>query len=791
MVKLDSFKLVKKQQWRGLIDQIAATKEEIASATAFIKEIEQGNLDSFDVENADANSLTGSLVTMRNKMKAIAQEEKDRNWVAEGLAKFSEILRSNNDDLHKLSDRIISGLVKYMEANQGGLYLINRTNKSDINIEMVACYAYDRKKHVSKKVGLGEGLLGQAALEKQTIYMTDIPADYVKITSGLGEATPRNIIIVPLKLEEEVYGLVELASFHVIKKHQLQFLEKLSETLASTIAAVKTQEQTQNLLMESQTQAEQLRSQEEEVRQNMEELAATQEEMQRILNEVQRKEKEVSDLINASTDAIVSISRSYKIILFNTAFAHTFKNHKIQKDFDFMSLFSRQHQTRLRERYGEAFGGKGSEVIDHLTKDDGTEVFYRVRCVPVWDESMGIVGSVTIYVTDITEFYKAKNDAETLAKEAQSQTEELKSQEEELKQNMEEMQAIQDEMQRVYNEVQKNEKEITELLNVSKDSIMTLDRDFNIVLFNKIFSETIPLKIEKGFNLLNIFPPEDKASKKSIYDKVFAGERIEIIDHSTITGTDTYHRVMHAPLYDSTGKVNAIAIYAADVTELYKSKQQAEQNEKAVTELINVTGDSILTLSREFKVLQFNKAFADSLKGLNVGKGFEIMSVFPAEERDKRKEQYNRAFAGETFEILDHSKISGQDLYYKVKTAPLFDINGKIDAIAIYASDVTELYKAKEEAERKAKEAQQQTEELRSQEEEIRQNMEEMQAIQEELNRKNTEMEKVKLVERDRAEALIQSQKKNMQNVMTRFKQLEMEYKNRIAELEKKQIQKK
>jgi GAF domain-containing protein len=144
---------------------------------------------------------------------------------------------------------------------------------------MVSCYAYDKKKYIDKKLHVGQGLVGQAVMEKDTIYITHIPANYVQITSGLGEATPRSVIIVPLKTNDHVMGAIEVASFEKLEKHEIEFLEKLTESIAASIGSIRTNERTREMVNQLQQQTEQMRSQEEEMRQNMEELSATQEEM--------------------------------------------------------------------------------------------------------------------------------------------------------------------------------------------------------------------------------------------------------------------------------------------------------------------------------------------------------------------------------------------------------------------------------------------------------------------------------------------------------------------------------
>jgi len=247
----------------------------------FAENIGKGNYESNFELLSDDDTMGGALIQMRNNLKKAADEDRKRNWATEGLAKFADILQSRNDNLKELSDSIISHLVKYMGVNQGALFLINDDDSQNTFIELVACFAYDRKKYLNKRIEIGEGVIGQCILEKDTIYMSDIPNDYLKITSGLGEALPKNLLIVPLKLNESIFGVVEIASFQTIEPYQIEFVEKLGESIASTISSVKVNGRTKRLLEETQVQAEQMRAQEEEMRQNMEELSATQEEMHR------------------------------------------------------------------------------------------------------------------------------------------------------------------------------------------------------------------------------------------------------------------------------------------------------------------------------------------------------------------------------------------------------------------------------------------------------------------------------------------------------------------------------
>ena len=135
----------------------------------------------------------------------------------------------------------------------------------------------------------GEGLVGQCFLEKDHIYLTDVPDDFVKIKSGLGDANPRSILITPMLVNDEIYGVFEIASFNKIEAYQIDFMMELGENIAMTLNNFKVNAKTKILLEETQEQSEQLRSQEEEMRQNMEELQATQEEQERQQKELLEK----------------------------------------------------------------------------------------------------------------------------------------------------------------------------------------------------------------------------------------------------------------------------------------------------------------------------------------------------------------------------------------------------------------------------------------------------------------------------------------------------------------------
>ncbi|HEY9008441.1 MAG TPA: GAF domain-containing protein [Ohtaekwangia sp.] len=289
IVKLGKGELVEEKQAQASNDEIgemAAAMDNLVSGlkstSLFAENIGNGNYQMEFKPLSEHDVLGNALINMRNNLAKVSEDDKRRNWATEGLAKFAEILRTNNSDLIKLSDEIIGNLVKYLKANQGALYIADdAAADEEATMSMKACYAWDKKKFLNHKIYKGEGLAGQAWQEGDTVYLTEVPQNYVRIVSGLGDANPTSVLIVPLKVNDQIFGVVEIASFNVLQEFEIEFVQKIAESIASSIASVKINARTQRLLEESQEMTEQMRAQEEEMRQNMEELQATQEEMQR------------------------------------------------------------------------------------------------------------------------------------------------------------------------------------------------------------------------------------------------------------------------------------------------------------------------------------------------------------------------------------------------------------------------------------------------------------------------------------------------------------------------------
>ncbi len=247
--------------------------------------------------------LGNSLLQMRENLQKVAREDKRRAWSNEGFARFMNLMRNHQTEIKEMTQALIPELVKYLDANQGGIYILEEASDDEGYLELNAMYAWNKIKSLDQKIYVeedyAEGLIGQAYLEKEPIYLTEVPDDFVRITSGLGEANPTSILIQPLVYNEKVFGVLEIASFRNYESFELEFVAKLAESIASSVASLKVNQKTMRLLEETQQQTEEISTKEEELRQNMEEMQATNEEMRRkeaeYLSRIAELEKESTD----------------------------------------------------------------------------------------------------------------------------------------------------------------------------------------------------------------------------------------------------------------------------------------------------------------------------------------------------------------------------------------------------------------------------------------------------------------------------------------------------------------
>lgn len=258
--------------------------DSLSKMAEFANQIRQGKLNSEYETLSKDDSLGNALLSMRqslieaeNNEHIRREEDFRRNWSTEGLARFANFLRQNNDNLEEFAYTVISELTEYLGAVQSALFIVTEADEHKKYLELVSAYAFSKRKYLKRNIEFGNELVGTCAVEKNTIIINHVPDNYVYITSGLGETKPRQIILVPLIYKDELYGVLEVASLHHLEPYKIQFTEILAENIAGTISSVKIADQTNKLLIKTRQQSEDMLVQEDEMRINLEELQATQE----------------------------------------------------------------------------------------------------------------------------------------------------------------------------------------------------------------------------------------------------------------------------------------------------------------------------------------------------------------------------------------------------------------------------------------------------------------------------------------------------------------------------------
>ncbi len=270
--------------WRKLtenVNQLAGTLTTQLRAIAEVSTaVTQGDLSQqISVEaQGEVAELKDNLNQMIDNLRETTRANQDQDWLKTNLAQFTGHMQGGRD-LLDLSRLIVSELTPLVGASQGSFFLSD-DSQGEVSLRRMASYGYRPRKGVPSVFPLGEGLVGQAALERTPILLKEVPGDYIRISSGLGEAPPLNIVILPVLFEEQVLGVVELASFNPFSAVQMQFLEQLMESIGVSLNAIIASSRTQELLVESQRLASELQEKSGELESQQKELQQTNAELE-------------------------------------------------------------------------------------------------------------------------------------------------------------------------------------------------------------------------------------------------------------------------------------------------------------------------------------------------------------------------------------------------------------------------------------------------------------------------------------------------------------------------------
>ncbi|WP_044246334.1 HAMP domain-containing protein [Chondromyces apiculatus] len=283
--------------WKDLTDNVNQLAANLTTQVRAIAEVAtavtKGDLTrSIRVEaQGEVASLKDNINEMIRNLKDTTLKNSEQDWLKTNLAKFSRMLQGQKD-LLTVGRLILSELAPVVGAQQGVFYTMD-TSKEEPLLKLLASYAYKQRKNIDNKFKLGEGLVGQCALEKEKILLVSAPPDYITITSGLGEAPPVNIIVMPVLFEGQVKAVIELASFERFSQTHQAFLDQLTESIGIVLNTIEANMRTEDLLKQSQSLARELQSQQEELQQTNAELGEKARLLAEQNAEVERKNSEV------------------------------------------------------------------------------------------------------------------------------------------------------------------------------------------------------------------------------------------------------------------------------------------------------------------------------------------------------------------------------------------------------------------------------------------------------------------------------------------------------------------
>ncbi|MFC4454733.1 HAMP domain-containing protein [Deinococcus sonorensis] len=264
------------------------------------------NLDA----RGELDALKDNINAMIHNLRDTTEKNTEQDWLKTNLARFTRMLQGQRD-LLTVSRLILSELAPLVHASHGVFYTMDEAAPTP-TLQLQASYAYRERKGLGNRFRMGEGLVGQCALEQQPIVLRQVPQDYIQINSGLGSATPSSIIVLPVVFENQTKAVVELASFGTFSDTHLAFLEQLTESIGIVLNTIQATMRTETLLAQSQGMAQELQSQQEELRQTNEEL----EEKARLLadqnREVERKNNEVELARQALEEKAVQLALTSK-----------------------------------------------------------------------------------------------------------------------------------------------------------------------------------------------------------------------------------------------------------------------------------------------------------------------------------------------------------------------------------------------------------------------------------------------------------------------------------------------
>ncbi len=397
----------------NLLDTLSKTAE-------FAKKIGEGDFNAQYTALSQYDVLGNTLIEMQKNLRIGQEQEEIRQferlkltWAQEGLSQLGEVLRTSTDNFEDYLHVILGQIVNYLKADQGGIFILNTLEKEHPYLELLAAFAYNKKKSMQAKIEIGESLVGRCFQEKEIIYMTNLPEGYTFVSSGLGGHEPNCLFLMPLLFEDEPFGVIELASFREFADFEIEFLKSIGERVASSTSIMQKNVQTKQLLDQYQIRSEELSIREQNLQQTLVELQKAQED-----DSIRDKETEgivealnkIGSIVWYNLGGTIINIKDSNINLFGIADKEMIgKNH---------SEFEQEAKTDMeayRKFWNDLKSGQTRQrTIKRQTKSG--DIWLLETYTPIKDKS-GMTYKIISIAVDVTEKIKLQDEIERLQME--------------------------------------------------------------------------------------------------------------------------------------------------------------------------------------------------------------------------------------------------------------------------------------------------------------------------------------------------------------------------------------
>ncbi len=370
------------------------------------REIESYRYDDVLDTLPQSNKFQQSYNNMLDTLRKIAQSENDRktkeeteNWISQGIAAINEAMRIGSNKVDVLAENILMTLVRYTKAILGGLYIYSKEADGEY-LTLNAAVSMNQKKAVKIKIQKGVGLVGTCAVEKMPIFLNKLPDDYINVFSGLGKSKPRTLAILPMLYDNELIAIIEIAFISELKPHEMELLNVISPTIASSLVTVRINEQTEQLMKQFRSQADTLAQNEKQMTENIEKLKEEQ-------NRSQQRELEMKGIIGALNNTLLTLEFTTTGVLLDANDRFLKIMHFDRAELQGVNIMDVNPQAakELEQMLTQVTDGKYVEKETMRTAKNGDVKWLWATYTPYYDIN-GNIEKILYLAMDITEYKK-------------------------------------------------------------------------------------------------------------------------------------------------------------------------------------------------------------------------------------------------------------------------------------------------------------------------------------------------------------------------------------------------